>query len=353
MGQSLYQNVKTPRFFVDYFQYALTIGLINPEDMLGELGLTSGGMTIDQAQADIVKLFHLNPAQQITIPTTGFWGGGSYSYQTVKMPTEFKSGDDLNFNYSMILGHNLKDSNCAFYTEGHTGLSGGNSGFAGKNGIVNWSSSTDPPNYNGWTYFQHGSPTDTSKYQYVSFVIRTTDGYTDTKIGALSVGHYYDMPHSADLELTLTRDYSGVKRIQTRGGAELRNYEWISPPNWLREPFGLGESESNPDRRSGRRIWDLNFSFMSDSDLMADLEILNKSAIDTPEDYASFKTDESFFAQFMTKTIGGSLPFIFQPDKDDETPDGFAICTLDQSSISFRQVAPKLYNVKLRIKETW
>ena len=55
----------------------------------------------------------------------------------------------------------------------------------------------------------------------------------------------------------------------------------------------------------------------------------------------------------MQKTLGGSLRFIFQPDKTDFTPDGFAICVLDQDSISFKQVAHNTYNVSLKILEVW
>ena len=53
------------------------------------------------------------------------------------------------------------------------------------------------------------------------------------------------------------------------------------------------------------------------------------------------------------KTMGGALPFIFQPDSNNNSPDQFAICMIEQDSISFEQVAYNVYNVKLKIREVW
>jgi hypothetical protein len=55
----------------------------------------------------------------------------------------------------------------------------------------------------------------------------------------------------------------------------------------------------------------------------------------------------------MQKTLGGSLKFIFQPNGEDYNPDGFAICILDQDSISIKQVAHNTYNISLKIMEVW
>ena len=55
----------------------------------------------------------------------------------------------------------------------------------------------------------------------------------------------------------------------------------------------------------------------------------------------------------MDKTMGGALPFIFQPDSNNNSPDQFAICEIDQDSISFELVANSVYNVSLKIREVW
>ena len=62
-------------------------------------------------------------------------------------------------------------------------------------------------------------------------------------------------------------------------------------------------------------------------------------------------TDDNFYSQVIHKTNGGQLPFVFQPNKDDNTQ--FAICKLDMNTFQFKQVANGVYNVKLKIREVW
>ena len=58
-------------------------------------------------------------------------------------------------------------------------------------------------------------------------------------------------------------------------------------------------------------------------------------------------------SEVIRKTNGGQLPFIFQPDKDNNNPDQFAIAKFDMKSFKFEQVANGVYNVKLKIREVW
>ena len=51
--------------------------------------------------------------------------------------------------------------------------------------------------------------------------------------------------------------------------------------------------------------------------------------------------------------MGGHLPFIFQPDNNNNNPDQFAIARFDMNSLTYDQVANNVYNVKLKIRESW
>ena len=51
--------------------------------------------------------------------------------------------------------------------------------------------------------------------------------------------------------------------------------------------------------------------------------------------------------------MGGALPFIFQPDGNNNSPDQFAICRINPNSFSLSQVANNTYNVSMTITETW
>ena len=66
-----------------------------------------------------------------------------------------------------------------------------------------------------------------------------------------------------------------------------------------------------------------------------------------------FGRDSSFVSMMMFSTMGGALPFIFQPDGNNNSPDQFALCRLDQESLKFTQVAPQVYNVNFKIMEVW
>ena len=72
---------------------------------------------------------------------------------------------------------------------------------------------------------------------------------------------------------------------------------------------------------------------------------------------SSFKynliTDDNFFSQVWNRTLGGILPFIFQPDRNNFNPDQFAICRFKENSIKAEQSAHGVYDISLTIEETW
>ena len=318
--------------------------------------------------------------------------------------------------------------------------------------------------------------------------------------GSIIIGNYYDMPHSPDLNLTMTREMDGVKRIRTKGGADLVKHQYTKPPMWgdaaawelhvdistvtwsgvcenqasgdfgyetfnsvsetgfhavhsnsysragtngtmnivsgetytvtfnlsldhttytsgipplvdlkkhvvnglsltgnavTRANNGFNEltfiatetsdsgligfkhmdldeasefdisniyiqrttgTTSNQElSRSGRRVWDLSFSYLQDSDVFPEISNINhfESGYDSYND-AQGKTlldSNNFFSQVIHKTNG--LPFIFQPDKNNSNSDGFAICKFDMKEFKFEQVANGVYNIKLKIREVW
>ena len=200
------------------------------------------------------------------------------------------------------------------------------------------------------------------------------------------------MPHSPDLSLSMSREYGGIKTIETKGGASLSNAFYTKPPLWgnglgaweLYDPFGDDPATEEVETtfaqppplnqalsRSGRRTWDLSFSFLDDSDVFGSNQSLSldswlieladgtppASAFDTEDlqDDNSFTynilTDPSFYAQVIHRTNGGQLPFIFQPDNNDNT--NFALCKFDMKSFKFKQVANGVYDMKLKIREVW
>jgi len=149
-------------------------------------------------------------------------------------------------------------------------------------------------------------------------------------------------------------EMGGVKNRKTQGGASLATINYIKPPDWGdMGAWQLGtDDDGNPlsNLRNGRRVWDLSFSFLSDSDVMPNLGVQNYEDGVTTEDII---TGTDFFSVVWNRTLGGHLPFIFQPDSTNFFSDQFAICRFDMKSLKITQTMHRKYNVTLKIRESW
>lgn len=198
--------------------------------------------------------------------------------------------------------------------------------------------------------------------------------------GSLIAGIYYDMPNAPNLSLTMSREYGGTKEFTTYNGSSMSNTMWSKPPKW--GDLGAWELGSgNPAlSRSGRRTWDLKFSYMDDGDLWGSNQSLSyiantisgyegQGVVDpdgdihtTTENDESLTdgdfndnllTDDNFFSQVWHKTLGGTLPFIFQPDGSNNNPDQFCIAKFKDNSLKATQSAYNVYDISLSIEEVW
>ena len=308
-----YQNVgTTPRFYIDKGQYLTTI---NYQDDLF---------------TDAPKnFFYLNP----TTPTIK---SNIYHIAVPRISA---------VNYIAFLGTNDGADAVGFYPEWWDGTQEGiGSTASGFQEIVNCNGYNETPeDFDGFSI----ATFDDQDFPYCRGFMSS-----GALCGAISIGQYYDMPVAPDLSLSLEHDYRGIKKTTSMSGASFSNANWIKPPKWGdKEAWQLGDF---PRPYSGRRIWDLSFSYISDSDL-------------EPRNYTGTTTglypgDDNWFENVLHYTMGGHLPFIFQPDKDAvyEPQDAyigkipeFAICRFDMNSFSREQVAPGVYNIKIKVKETW
>ena len=372
-----YQNVSTPRFYVSILQWLKSLGMASY--------YTGADFT---PLGDASSLLEINPSSTITFKPTG-----SGSYDNMSFQTDMPLGTIMppSQNFFMVLGHNFRSAEVSDLIVRNNDPSDE----VCPEGVVNEISGGA---HNGFTIMK-GDDADNIAGDYLVFTFDGVDASTpDIKIGSLLYGNYYNMPVSPNLNLTLTREYGGVDELTTIDGSTISNATWTSPPKWGNLPQWTQRDSPNPlfNFATGRRVWNLSFSYMSDSDVWSSNESLSNWSGDwapeNGEDYSGYYkpmytyegyeganesggdirwvnttlpgdwnlgfnynllTDDSFYSQVWHKTLGGTLPFIFQADKDNNNVDQFAICKFRDNSLKVTQTAFNVYDISLIIEEVW
>ena len=374
------QNIGTPRIYVDWGSWLKAIGKFEFLDT-GNLWANYGG-----GEDVFNPIFGLNPSKQTTFNVgnlEGIQGGDTRCFVRVSSGC-FYDNPDAYPNYMAVLGHNYASATCRVYPE--TYASGYGSGTMPKTEIINYGSSVGSqfPPYDGFTIIGIPDP-DTSNYRWKGIAINMVQDYNtqwadenffpytdDVNIGSFCYGRFYDFPHSPELKITQSIEMGELTRQQSVIGGSLSN-SMQTPDMW--GDLGAWELDSPSEQddasklgiRRGKRIWNLSFSYLSDKDTLpinalgnTIFDIANASSYDSTDytdgaESAYFNSNvldgEDFFSAVWNRTLGGHLPFIFQPDKDNNNPDQFAICKFDQDSLEVKQVANTVYNVKLKIRE--
>ena len=339
------QNVGNPKFYIDMLSYFKAIGIID-------------SVVANTGTSDMSKIIGLNPADYIQTGEAYFGtNGNSYSWYYI----------DVNLN----IGFRASG-------EGKSFISWLNHNFYGTSTVGD-----NPFLCNGFSIGEmDASHVTFNKLRF--YLCKNTPSTTpfELTIGSLAYGEIFQMPHSPDLQWTISREFDGIKTQQTKGGSTLTQINYTNAPLWARfSPWELTTNKlnyhinngykENREAHRGRRVWDLKFSYIDHKNLFSSNENLreyNISDSDTASDYedgtfeatnsnflsenTSF-SDDSFMNRVMSRTLGGALPFVFQPDGNNNSPDQFAICQIDQDSFQFKQVANNVYDISLKIREVW
>ena len=154
--------------------------------------------------------------------------------------------------------------------------------------------------------------------------------------------------------LTRSKDYSTTTSKESLTGKTYicDNKTNISfADSWQLYDTDLSVTNNNKNHRTGKRAWDLGFKRFEESSLFHKFANMQdySNTIDNTNPTSGFLIENSFYSEVIHKTMGGSIPFIFQPDKDDKT--NFALCKLDMDNFSFRRVNKDFYDFELRIVE--
>ena len=369
-----YSNIGTPRFIIDWLQWYRSLGLMKSintdEDQYNTLypyyWNAPDPWNTEYAASYISSTIGLNPTHNHTF--TGVDDPETYGSWDVRIPMD-ESFPIQDCNIVGVLGHNIATTGGGI-TFGYYHDDGVRGASLTDDFQVNITSTDSSDafyaDHDGFSFCSCDGSSDSSNLplnDHLRIMLRFIDNYETAvyKPGSLLWGRYYDMPHSPDLKLTLRREMDGVKRIRTKGGADLVNYKYIKPAKWgdaSAWELYTGTPTNQALSRVGRRTWDLSFSYLQDSDIFPDVSSLTNYGTsgysDTdPISDNTLLDEDTFYSQVIHKTNGGQLPFIFQPDPSNSNPDGFAICKFDMKSFQFRQVANGVYNITLKIREIW
>ena len=359
-----YNSVGTPRFYVDLLSYLDAVGIKADYYDQGSVGASSAELFWNKRNPSSID--NMN----IVLAHSG--NDSEYVNRYGNIPTSLFTGK----TFLAMLGHTLGDHDIGFRVQPYVwnpevdnldGTFGASQsqgyGASSTWETVNWAGSS--MEYNGFSILRtdRALPPDTEydPAREIDRLMITFKKYGQTevsnitfKMGAFWVGKYFDMPHSPDLKLTL-RYETGTKTIETKGGASLSNTMW-RPPMWgdlgqweLSDPATptLGQTTAH----SSRRTWNLSFSFLDKTNTFPKYNALNR-LIDQEEtlpDDETLLTSDDFFSQVWNK-VGTALPFIFQPDKDENL---FAICKIANKSLVVKQVANQIYTIKLTLREVF
>tara|TARA_R100001510_G_C7628724_1_gene188054 strand:+ start:333 stop:1316 length:984 start_codon:yes stop_codon:yes gene_type:complete len=324
-------TVARPKVYIDYISYFRTIGE----------RLRTG--STNSVQGNIDDVFVYNPSNTKTFQTTGnrlsnfilFMGRGNGEVS--------KLVESINF--AGILNHNLNDISANITFNGLNSASGGTS----------------------TTYANSIVGGDTNNFSLYNLPLMKPYGFElsldygdDTpqvesfKIGSIIAGRSFTFPHNANLSMNINNE-TNIRKTRTLGGSDIVDINYYRQPLWNGYPPFVATNEPSLSATSsiGRRSWALTFSFLTQDSTfpqnMGEGFMFDNYTAEGIPLWTNWST-ENITSHFMTLTLNGQLPFLFQPD---DTKDVYAWCRLKSNTFSVQQSAPNLYTSKMTFEEVW
>lgn len=328
-------TVARPKVYIDYISYFRAIGL--------GVNANISGSNINEDYSD-VAIYNPSKAKTYTPISTDYalkfkialGDGTGESSKLVK-----------SMNWAGVLNHNYDDLDADFMTvnglilNSNTTLNLGTNTFYGlnKNNIRLWNL-----NANNWTGDAYG------------IVLKVKNNtFSPFRLGSFVAGRSFTFPHNANLSMNINNE-TNIRKTRTLGGSDIVDINYYRQPLWNGYPPFVATNEPSLSATSsiGRRSWALTFSFLTqDSTFPQDMGEGFMFDNYTPTEgltYWTNYTTENITSHFMTLTLNGQLPFLFQMDS---TKDVYAWCRLKSNTFSVQQAAPNLYTSKMTFEEVW
>lgn len=329
------QNIGTPRFYTDHVSYLLSRGI--GQD--GNFDVITGANLIGVQTGSEAELFDMRPLNKVDFNTSA----ATSDHVLINIDTQ---GASIK-SFVAILNHNLNScSGKIRISSSGTEANVANVDMTGATAtscteVVNAdtiSTNIITPDTDGSTIVRF---TETAnRYWGIQFEGDSTFGGTDLFVGCILIGEYYEMPHAPDMNIKRLISYNRMNDLQeSHGGQRFSNLKSYgrTASSTSKSPFTI--ASNGYDSYGGRIIYDMNFSFLSSSDLM-------------PDEYGSVGVYDSFVDDVWNKTNGNHIPFIFSIDKDSEGIESEHIfCRFANNSLDMTQVAPNIFNIPITVEE--
>lgn len=349
-----YNRIGTPRVYVDLISYNLAHGWSDESDitLLQDDDTTEVTFTTDSDSK--MEMFDNRPSNHVTINKTNkeFY---------VQYDTGFSNDALAESSFLAILNHNFHTANAVFKVEisdnasmsGATKVSTTGSHTKIINAEANDTGGEIDPAGNGWTLIKWDTQESGNRYVRISFANDTpnVDFSSDVKIGSILYGEYVDFPHSPNMNVSTTIDYSGTELQESIGGCTFANSTHFGQPTWaVTTPWDVVTSTADRSGYSfkhhyGRRNYSMKFSFLSDTDLFSE----DIHSDDADEWFDSNSLDSSFYQRIL----GQHLPFLFVIDGSSTSKGDYGLFRLADSGFQSTQVASRVWDIGLNITETW
>ena len=291
----------------------------------------------DLTQEQLFNLINLNPSKISTF--------------TNELDDDiiFTLSQKIQPDFFMTLGHNFAETNqniSLFADDVELGTSQ----------VVNSNIDTDC-DYNGWSLasISNGSELEEMK-------LRFNNG-AENMIGSVLWGKKWIAPQNVDVNQTLKVSY-GYKAKKSVSGKTISTLNYSKTGKWLLDAWELDANASDTrneptNSRNGIRTWNVNFSFLQDSKMQSQNNLLNSNNFtqDSQGEYFTgadgsslYDTNNStdFYTSVIKMTMGGHLPLVINIS-DSTNSDQWAIVRISDYQIT--QTNPKFINYKLTLEE--
>ena len=338
------QNIRTPRFYTDIINHLLASGSAqngNFDVIATDAGAYKMGTFTTGSEAE---LFDMRPLNKVTFDTSA----DTDAHVIINLNTStFKK------SFVAILNHNMASADAKVLiktsdTLGHVQAvdMGSATVMANPAEVVNADtigSSIVTPATDGHTIVRFDETDD--RYIGIQFEGNSSNtfGSTDLFLGCILVGEYYDMPNAPDLAVKRSISFDGMNSVQeSLGGQRFSNATSFGRTGTTTTLSPFNNAIYQNKVYSGRIQYDLNFSYLSSTDLLPnEIDDANLS-------------DDAVVEDVWHKTRGSHIPFIFSIDKDSEGDNAESehiFARFGQNSLDMSQVALDTFNISMRIEE--